>query len=137
MGTLGTCTKCGKKKWINTTKLKAIHEKFGIRPSEWVKKKYVCSECADRQALIRESDVESAIDRLKEFGALCKKTYSGILQTKSSTDDINEKVKSSMTSLIESAGISRNRLKFISYKNIIIGVSIDMPIIGGFSIMFL
>jgi hypothetical protein len=136
MGTKATCTKCGKEKWVNTSKLKRIHDELGIRPSDWIKKKYICSECAERQALIRESDIESAIEGLREFGRSCKRIYGGILQSKSRSTELNDRIKSSMISSVENAGLSRDRIKFIVYKKLIIGMSLDIPIIGRTSIMF-
>lgn len=137
MGTKAKCVRCGKEKWVNTSKLKRIHDELGIRPSEWLAKKFVCSDCQLRQRLIKESDVDSITTKVNDFCLLCKKTFNGILQNgHNAQTNLNDQITTKMIELLRQNGLSNPDVEFIKYKKLTIGMSVNLPIVGEFSFMF-
>lgn len=134
MGTKAACIKCGKERWVNTTKLKRIHDEFGISPREWLDKKFVCSDCQTRQRMIKAADVDNITARINDFGLECKKIYNGILQSKA--QNTNDIVAEKILALLKSNGVDAASASFIKYKKLTIGVLIKLPIVGEFSFIF-
>lgn len=134
MGTKATCIKCGKERWVNTAKMKRIHDEFGIGPREWLDKKFVCSECMKRQRMIRAADVDNITARINDFGIECKKVYNGVLQSKA--QNTNEVIVEKISALMAANGIDPSDISFIRYKKLTIGVMVKLPIVGEFSFIF-
>lgn len=135
MGTKAKCIKCGEEKWINTTKLKNIHDTLGIRPKDWLKNNYVCNGCQSRIDLIKNTTPEEIKRKINEFSMSCKAIYSGLYANKTITKESYDKFINGIKNKVLSVGISSFQL--LKYKNIIIGMSIDIPIIGKIKIDFI
>jgi len=133
MGTKAKCIKCGSEHWINTGKLKEIHETFGIRPCVWLKTKYICRNCKHLTAHIKKSSMASIESNINDFILKCKYIYSGTYlnpRIKNKTEELKRKIKEAFLSI----GIQD--YKFITYKKTIIGMEISIPIINSFSFFF-
>lgn len=129
MGTKAKCIKCGKEHWVNTGKLHHIRLELGIRPSEWIKTRYMCLDCKKRVNLIKKSTVESITEKLNGFSIECRSIFSGYFSGKKN-ESIN-KLKQKLTN----EGL--NSYSFVKYKNVVIGVEVYIPIIGNFMISLL
>ena len=136
MGTKAKCTKCGDEKWINTSKLKRLHETFGIKPKDWLNKYYVCKECAYRINQIRQSDTKNIIDNLNTFVADCKSIYYGAIK-ESDNENINDVIQRKLKRHLFEKGLISFPINYTYYKKTIIGFSIEIPIIGELSIILI
>ena len=136
MGTKAKCTKCGEEHWINTTKLKKLHETFGIKPKDWLTKYYVCRECSYRINQIRQSDTKNILDNLNEFIVGCKAVYYGAIKNTDS-EHINEEIQTRLANHVKSSGLAGYDIKYTYYKKTIIGFSLEIPIIGEVSIILI
>ncbi len=126
MGTKAKCIKCGKENWINTTKLKTIHDTFNIKPREWLKSHYICKDCQRRIKLTHESLPNIIQNKINDFALDCKKICNGLFYA-SQTNDKKEKTLKALHAKMLSAGI--REYKLLRYKNVIIGIELTMPII--------
>lgn len=133
MGTRAKCTKCHEEKWVNTTKLKNIHDTQGISPKEWLKTKYVCRKCASRIKTIQNSTIISIEDKLNEFSAECRSILNGLYSKKQGlTKETVSNVVNRLNDKMKANGI--NGFQFMTYNKKIIGISIEIPIIGKYFI---
>lgn len=136
MGTKAKCIKCGEEHWINTTKLKKLHDTFGIKPKDWLAKYYVCRECSYRINQIRQSDTKNILDNLNEFVTGCKAVYYGTIKN-ADAEHLNEEIQSRLTNHVQSLGLVGYDIKYTYYKKTIIGFSLEIPIIGEVSIILI
>jgi len=136
MGTKAKCTKCGAEKWVNTSKLKRLHETFGIKPKVWIAKYYVCKDCSYRINQIRQSDGKNIIDNLNTFVADCKSVYYGALKA-SGQENTNEAIQNKLKRHLFNKGLMSFPVKYTYYKKTIIGFSIEIPIIGEVSVILI
>ena len=136
MGTKAKCTKCGDEKWVNTSKLKRLHETFGIKPRDWINKYYVCRECSYRINQIRQSDTKNIIDNINAFVADCKSVYYGAIKD-SNQENTNDVIQRKLKRHLFDKGLTAFPVKYTYYKKTIIGFSIEIPIIGEVSVILI
>ena len=136
MGTKAKCTKCGTEHWINTTKLKKMHDTFGIKPKDWMQKYYICKECSYRINQIRQSDAKNILDNINVFIADCKSVYYGAIHS-SQQVNVNQTIRDRLDLFLKNRGLSGFVINYTYYKKTIIGFSIEIPIIGEVSIILI
>lgn len=127
MGTRASCIRCGAKKWINTTYLTNISKMLGVRPSSWLKAKYVCKSCKKRERLIKESTINSVADKLNDFSQSCRAIFAG-----SQCGKVGFREK--MTKFLTRNGIQG--YVPVTYKGMLVGIKINLPILGDYGVFF-
>lgn len=126
MGTKAKCIKCGRERWVNTKKLHHIRTELNIKPSDWLKKRYICRDCKKRINLIKESTTESIVDKLNQFSIDCRTVFAGYFFGKQ-----NEAILKLREKLLKN---DIRSYTFIKYRNVIVGVEVQIPVIGKFMV---